>query len=49
MVNNKLLISYGGMVALLPAKPFLILSAVGAIAVAASCYYLFSDDNEKKE
>ena len=47
MVNNKLLISYGGIVALLPAKPFLTLAAVGAVTVCVVGYWFFIEDEEE--
>ena len=40
MFDDKLLISKGGIVMLLPATPCLGLMAIGAVAVGAGVYYL---------
>ena len=40
MLDDKLLISKGGIIMLLPATPCLGLMAIGAVAVGAGVYYL---------
>ena len=40
MFDDKLLISKGGIIMLLPATPCLGLMAIGAVAVGAGVYYL---------
>ena len=40
MIDDKLLISKGGIIMLLPATPCLGLMAIGAVAVGAGVYYL---------
>ena len=40
MIDNKIFISSGGMMMLLPASPCLGLMAIGAIALGAGVYYL---------
>ena len=40
MFDDKLLISKGGIIMLLPATPCLGLMAIGAVAVGAGIYYL---------
>ena len=42
MFNNKLFISYGGIVAVLPAKPILVLAVIDAIMVWAAMYCVFN-------
>jgi Ni,Fe-hydrogenase I cytochrome b subunit len=40
MLDNKILISIGGIVLLAPAMPFLVLMLVGLIVVGFALYYL---------
>ena len=47
MIDNKLLVSYAGVVAFVPAKPFLALAAVGAVALCAAGYLLFANVGEE--
>ena len=46
MFNNKLFISYGGIVAILPAKPILVLATIGTATICAAGYWLFIEEDE---
>ena len=46
MFNNKLFISYGGIVAVLPAKPILVLATIGTATICAAGYWLFIEEDE---
>ena len=46
MFNNKLLISCGGIVAVLPAKPILVLATIGTATMFAMGYWLFIEEDE---
>ena len=45
-INNKMLISLGGVVVLVPAKPIIALAAIGAISICAVSYYLYDVNKE---
>ena len=47
MFNNKILISKGGIMLLLPANPCLGLMAIGAVAVGAGIYCLVQKLDDK--
>lgn len=40
MLENKIILSTGGIVLLAPAKPFIALMGIGVITVGVSLYYL---------
>lgn len=40
MLENKIILSTGGVVLLAPSKPFIALMVVGTITVGAGIYYL---------
>lgn len=46
MFNNKLFISCGGIVAVLPAKPILVLAAIGTVTIFATGYWLFIEEDK---
>lgn len=47
MFDDKVLISKGGIMMLLPATPCLGLMAVGAVALGAGIYYLYQKADEE--
>lgn len=46
MIDNKALISLGGVVVFVPAKPIVALAAIGAISICAVSYYLYDVSKE---
>ena len=43
MLDNKMLISIGGIIMLVPAMPILVFALIGIIGVLAGFYYIFSE------
>ena len=46
MIDNKMLVSLGGIVVLMPAKPVIVLASIGAVTVCAASYYIFNRCSE---
>ena len=46
-IDDKAILSLGGFVIMMPAKPIVTLAAIGAISVLAVGYYMITDDNEE--
>ena len=46
-IDNKAILSLGGFVIMMPAKPIVTLAAIGAISVLAVGYYFVTDGNEE--
>ena len=44
-IDNKMIISLGGVIVLLPAKPVVALAAIGAVTVLSAGYYLIKHEN----
>ena len=41
-IDNKMIVSLGGIVVLMPAKPVLVLASIGVATVCAASYYVIS-------
>ena len=44
-IDDKAILSYGGFIVLMPAKPMIALAAIGVAAVCVAGYYLLCDEN----
>ena len=44
-IDNKMIVSLGGIVVLMPAKPVLILASIGAVTVLSAGYYLIKNSS----
>lgn len=44
MLDNKMIMICGGLIAVLPAKPILCLAGIGVATVLSSIYYLWDED-----
>lgn len=47
-MDNKAILSLGGFVIVMPAKPVIALAAIGVATVCAVGYYLLTDEDKKK-
>lgn len=44
-IDNKMIVSLGGIVVLMPAKPVIVLASIGVVTVLTAGYYLIKNSS----